>query len=372
MKNLLLLLMVTLSVFFHLESAGAQEVVQAQGEAAIHRGLVDVARDKAIDNALRSAVEKVAGVLITSTSEVEDYKLKMERILSESTGFITSYKILSENRQGELYTVVIEAEVGTGKLKDRMNAINLVISRKAKPRLLLLFSEQGQKDAMAEAAMAKYFLAKGFKLIDSERVARDGGVPRSLNSGSDTVALSNVAHRNGAEIVILGQIEAMTNSFNIGGIEMFTNKVVVSCKVINSDTGEVIATESESKSAPGVKGDFKAVTEETVEKISRTLMDSVLDRWSSELVNTTTVKVFISGLENYEDLPVIKELLALEVKGFKEALQRSYTNGRVELDLETRGNTLGVADDLAAMTMNKRKFKILGISQNTIEATLLP
>lgn len=372
MKNVIMFSLVTLLIFFQQDLAGAQDIVRAEGMASIHRDLVDIARDKAIDNALRSAVEKVVGVMITSTSEVEDFQLKMDRILSESSGFVNSYKIVSENRQGDTYMVAIEAEIGTGKLKDRMNAINMIIARKAKPRLLILFGEQAQKDAVAESAMSKYFLSKGFKLIDTELLARNGVLQRLQNSGSDTRALADVAHRYGAEVVILGRVEAVSNSFNIGGIEMFTNKVVVSSKVINGDTGEVLATENESKSAPGSKGDFKAIAEEAAVKISRNLMESVLDRWSSELVNTVTVKLFISGMDNYEDLGRLKELLALEVKGFKEVQQRSYNQGRVELDVEIRGNTLGLADDLAVMSMNKRKFKIQEISQNIIEAKLLP
>lgn len=371
MKNLLRLLMVAL-VFVSLQGqAEAKDVVQAEGVATIHRNLVDLARDKAIDNALRGAVEKVAGVLITSASEVEDFELKMDRILSESSGFVNSYKIISEGRQDDTYTVLVEADVVTGKLKDRMSAINMIISRKAKPRLLIIFSEQAQKDAVAESAMAKFFLSKSFKLIDKEVLSRGGGLPRVKDSG-DNAALVEAAHRNGAEIVIIGAVEATSSSFNINGIEMFTNKVIVSSKVINSDTGEVLATESEAKSAPGMKGDYKAIAAEAAVKISKNLLDSVLDRWSSELVNTTMVKLIISGVDDYDDLAQLKELFSLEIKGFKEVLQRSYGQARVEFDLETKGNTQGVADDLAAMSLNKRKIKIQGISQNTIEARLMP
>jgi hypothetical protein len=42
------------------------------------------------------------------------------------------------------------------------------------------------------------------------------------------------------------------------------------------------------------------------------------------------------------------------------------------LDLEIKGNTQGVADDLAAMTFNQRKLRITEITQNRIEAKLVP
>ena len=71
--------------------AFAQGRVQVDGMATIHNNLIDIARDKAIDNAQRNAVEKVVGVMITSSTEVENFQLKLDRILSESKGFINDY-----------------------------------------------------------------------------------------------------------------------------------------------------------------------------------------------------------------------------------------------------------------------------------------
>jgi len=371
MKNSLAILFSVIFLFF-CSSAGAQSRVRADGMATIHKNLVDIARDKAIENAQRNAVEKAVGVMITSTSEVENYQLKLDRILSESRGFINTYKVISEKKDKDSYWVTIEADIGSGKLKDRMEAINLIIARKSKPRLMILFGETAQKDALAEAAMAKYFLSKGFKVVDAETVRRGKEKENLQNLASDRKAIADIAHRYGAEIVILGRADATSQSFNVGGIEMHSNKVIVSAKVVNGDTGEVLATENETKSAPGMKGDIKAITEEVSLKMARNMLDSVLERWSSELANTATVTLVASGLGNYEELVRFKDMIAQEVKGFKEMQQRAFHQGRVELDVELRGNTQGMADDVAAMSLNNRKMKILEISPNRIEVRLLP
>jgi hypothetical protein len=142
--------------------------------------------------------------------------------------------------------------------------------------------------------------------------------------------------------------------------------------VINGDTGEVITTDSKSGSAPGMKGDIKKITEEAAEKLAKQMMEEVLEKWSSELVNTVSVKLLMSGLNSYEELQRFKDLLATEVKGFKELQQRAYQAGKAELDLEIRGNSQSLADDLAALTLNKRKVKIQGMTANRVEADLLP
>jgi hypothetical protein len=346
----------------------AQTKIRAEGMAVIINNRVDIARDKALDGALRSAVEKVVGVMISSTSEVENFQLKLDRILSESKGFISNYKIISEKRQGDQFEVVVEAEVGRERLKDRLEAVNLIISRKAKPRLMLLFTERAQKDAVAEAAMSRYFMGKGFKLIDAELLRRQEGGNLPL----DPKAVSRLAGQYGAEIIMIGAVDAATTSFNVGGIEMHSNKVTVSVKVINGDTGEVITTDSKGGSAPGMKGDLKQITEEAAEKLARQMMEEVLEKWSSELTNTVTVKLVVSGIDSYETLQQFKDLLSTEVKGFKEVQQRAYRRGEAELDVEMRGNSRSLADDLMGMTLNQKKVKILGITANRVDAGVQP
>jgi hypothetical protein len=233
---------------------------------------------------------------------------------------------------------------------------------------MLLFAEQAQKDSIAEAAMSRYFISKGFKLIDAQLLRKD----RGGNLPLDPKSVSRLAGQYGAEIVIIGGVEAATTSFNLGGIEMHSNKVTVSVKVINGDTGEVITTDSKGGSSPGMKGDIKKITEEAAEQLARQMMDEVLEKWSAELANTVTVKLVVAGLESYADLQEFKDLVAQGVKGFKELHQRAYQRGQAELDLEMRGNSQGLADDLSAMTLKNRKVTILGITANRVEAGFLP
>jgi hypothetical protein len=85
-----------------------------------------------------------------------------------------------------------------------------------------------------------------------------------------------------------------------------------------------------------------------------------------------TVTLEISGLKSYHDLSRFKELLSAEAKGVKQVLQRSYRDGEAELDVEIRGSTQSLADDIAAITMNGKTIKIVNITQNKIEAKLAP
>ena len=351
--------------------AYAQHKVRAKGMATIQKNFVDIARSKALDEAQRNAVEKAVGVMITSATSVENFQVKMDRILSEAKGYIISYNIITEKRTGDNYEVEIEAEISQGRLRDKMTAINLIMVRKSKPRVMLVFTGTASKNAVAEAAMAKYFIAQGFKLVDAQTVKKNKDYER-LQDVAEQKTISGIAHRYGAEVIIVGTVVATSNSFKINDVEMNHNKVVISGKIINGDTGSIITTGAEQKAAPGMKDDFKGLTDEVATKLARNLVDDVLENWSSELANTATIKIVVNGLNSYSDLQEFKALLAEEVKGFKAANQRYYSRGKVELDLEIEGDAEAVAHDIAQITIKNKKMKVLEISPNRVEAVLLP
>jgi hypothetical protein len=342
--------------------AFAQDRIRAAGTATIYNNVVDVARDKALDHAQRNAVEEKVGVMVTSVSEVENFELKMDQILSESRGFIKSYNIVAEGREGNTYKVTIDADVETGRLKDRMEAVKLVMVRKSKPRLMLVLNGQEKQHALAEATMTRFFLAQGFKVVDASTKQKAGTDFSTLSTNSR--ALSSLAHAYGAEIVILVNVEATTRAFKMGDIEVKSHDVTISSKVLNGDTGEIIATANRAE-----KGEFKTAIEEASMKTARQMRDEIIERWSSELTNTATIKLRISGLL-HEDLSTLKEKLKEQVKGLKQIYQRSYSRGTAELDLELKGNTEGLAEDLSTLRIAGKKIRIMETSPNRIEANI--
>lgn len=357
-----------LCVFFFLfpASSAAQGMVQAVGMSTIHNNYVDIARSKAIDEAQRDAVEKSVGVMVSSTSEVENYQLKMDRILSESKGFIESYNIVSEGREGDTYKVVIEARVRTERLRDSMEAINLLVIRKSKPRIMVLFNSAGGKEGVIEAAIAKYFLSMDFKVVDPEMVRRD--IEQEIPKGSSPSAelIMKTGTKYGAEILIFGNLENSTSKFTMNNVEMRFNRVNASAKAIKIDTGEMIASDNELRSGPGMEDAIKRMSDEAGQAMAKKLLNQILNRWSNELTNTVMIKVFASGIRSYKDLNAFKERLQTEAKGVKQLYQRYFSDNKAEIDVEMKGNAQGLADDMAAMTVNGKKVHVTDISQNKV------
>ncbi len=372
MKKIAIISLVVFISLVAVASSQAKNLVLSQGTSYVHDGRVDIARDAALENALRNVVEKSVGVLVTSTTQVEDFEVKLDTILAESRGFINSYEVVSEERQGDTFKITIEADVGLGKLKNKMAAINLVMLRKSKPRLMIMFNKKTRADRTAESSMSKVFLSNGFKVIDAETVKNNMKHERLEALATNDKAVRKLGHRYGAEIMIIGSIEFTSRSVTVDKIEMQINNAVASVKAVKVDTGYVIASDNAVRTAPGGAGGSRSIVEDIGSTLAENIMDQIVERASSELTNTVTVKLLASGLKSYTDLSKFKSILKTQVRGIKHLFQRSFARGRVELDIEIRGNTLNMADDIASIKMRGRKVKIVEITQNKIVIKLLP
>ncbi|MBW2260155.1 MAG: hypothetical protein JRF18_06845, partial [Deltaproteobacteria bacterium] len=101
------------------------------------------ARDVAINDALRNAVEQGVGTYISSETIVEQLTLVEDRIYSESRGYITSYEIIEEGVKEGVYQVKISAVVKMEQLADDLESIGLLIRKKQNPRVMVVvFSKE--------------------------------------------------------------------------------------------------------------------------------------------------------------------------------------------------------------------------------------
>jgi hypothetical protein len=352
--------------------AHAQKIVQAQGTASIQKDFVDIARDKAISDAQRLAVEQAVGVMISNETLVENYQVISDKILSQSIGYIQSYEVISDVREGDTYKVTIQAVVSTGQIKNDLEAIRLIIARKSKPRLMILFNGREQQDFIAEASMTKYFISKGFKLVDSETVRKNLEHDRLTSLARDPQGAAQFGQRFGAEVILLCSVETSSNPFRVGDVEMYSNSATISAKVVNVDTGTIITTGSETKRLPGIQGLFQPTTEQGAELLAGTLMNDILNQWSSELTNTVEVKLFASQFHSFDELSSFKAFLTNEVRGIKDIRLRSYVQGRAEMEIDFQGDTQSLANDLEGRNVGGRSIKISEISQNRLEIGLSP
>ena len=119
-----------------------QEVV-ATGMGAILAGDEVKAKDDAIAAALRNAVEQVVGMHVESDVLVQNYQTMEDKIYTRTSGYVQKYDVISSTKQlDSAIEVTIRAIVKVSDLQSDLSAIGVLISRKGKPRTMILIDEK--------------------------------------------------------------------------------------------------------------------------------------------------------------------------------------------------------------------------------------
>ncbi|MDZ7412253.1 MAG: flagellar assembly protein T N-terminal domain-containing protein, partial [candidate division KSB1 bacterium] len=155
------------------------QLIEAVGTGTIFEGDVAGARDRAIDDALRQAVEQALGTYIESETRVQNYQVVDDNILSWTRGYVRNYTILSDYKKTpELYEVRLKAEVELGDLQRDAEAVKNLIERMGNPRVMVLIDEQNVGDptghfrwfevnmTAAETAIMQKFMDSDFPVVD--------------------------------------------------------------------------------------------------------------------------------------------------------------------------------------------------------------
>lgn len=77
-------------------------------------------KDQALDNAFKNAVAKASGVVLSSETEARNDTLVKNELLSYSSGFIVSYKVIKEQSIDRGYQIEIVAKVASNKIASRI------------------------------------------------------------------------------------------------------------------------------------------------------------------------------------------------------------------------------------------------------------
>jgi hypothetical protein len=116
----------------------AKKVI-VKGEYAVDGGDQAAARKAALKDAMRKAVEQVAGVKVQSTTVSSEWEIVKDEIIAKTEGMVTSHKVISEGANGGVYEITIEADVADKPVGD---AIDQLISLKKSSKVAFLVAEK--------------------------------------------------------------------------------------------------------------------------------------------------------------------------------------------------------------------------------------
>ncbi|MBS1127890.1 MAG: hypothetical protein H6Q96_270 [Nitrospirae bacterium] len=383
-----------LSLFLVTTPVLAQEskTVTAEGVAVIQGNNMDIARDAAIQDAQTRAVEQAIGTLIDSQTQVENYQVISDKILSQIKGYIKKYNIVRENKEDNLLRVTITAEVSLGQLSDDLSAIGMLLGQMHKPRTMILVAEQNigqewhawwwwspgtvhasQSDmGIIDNTLMDKFNEKGFEMIDQQAASQDIKVTQAYNvqdlSVQQVKTLGNQAH---AEVVITGKGVAKLYG-NVGG-GLKSVQADLSLRAVRTDTGQVLATATTHAAAvhiseitAGNDALKKAATEAADQ-----LTTKILAQYSKEAGGTRSINITVNGL-NKTQFVKFKDVLRNQVRGIKAVNERSFQNGVAKMSVDSKSSAQIVSDELSLKDFGTFTVEVVSSTANQLELRVVP
>lgn len=363
------------------EALDGQEVI-AKGLGAIINGDEAKAADDALGSALRNAVEQVVGTMIESSTLIQNYQVVEDRIYNRTQGYVQTYEVLSQTKRGDnILETTIRAVVKKGNLEEDLAAIGLLLSRKNKPRMMILVDERNMHhhyfyynvDLNTSATeITNKFLEKGFKFVDA------AVIKNKLNKDAVMAAISGdaasaqvIARESGAEVLLIGSAVSRAARASSGVIRdagMVSCQASLNLRAVRADDGSIIATAS--RQAAAVHVDQIAGGTQALIKASgmaaEELIGKILKVWETDVYSGATVQVRVLNIPSFNDLIRFKNMIQTYARGVQNIYQRDYSGGAALLDIELKGNANQLAEELAVKSFDPYNVDIVNVSQNTI------
>jgi len=329
------------------------------------------ARDEALNDALRKAVEQGVGTFVTAELTVQQQKLVDERIYTESQGYIQRYEILREGPQEDIYEVEISALVKMGKLAGDLESIGLLIRKKQNPRVMVIIHSgeinssfpgvalEGNRNA--ENQIENSLIGKGFKLIDAGQAGRKKQLEILLLKGDPSRA-GKIAKDFGAEILVEGDVRrTFVSRRQVFGrsTRFFSNEIRI--KAFETDTAKILFSGYKTRPPSGAAALMPL--EEVTSELTDEMISGILQQWRKDVFQAGSYQLDISKI-SFTSLSKLKKGLR-NVRGVQGIQVRSFQSGHALIEVKYQGPLEELADKISAL--KRPRLKITGIQSNTIE-----
>ncbi len=363
----------------------ATKVVMSKGVAGIFSNDIGLARDQAIDDALRKAVEQTLGTFIQSSTLVENNMLVEDNILSWSNGYVRQHNVVREGKvDAQTYEVTIQAEVELANLRNDWDGIQNLLNKMGNPRVMFMIDEQNIGESrnryqylsvdmnITENTLLNKFIENGFECVDPTTVRQNLQQDQAMAvlQGNTKMAAA-IAKKLGAEVVITGKtIAKVASGFNLGGMK--SCQANITARVIKADIATIIATGTAHAAYPHideVTGGTEAIKKAT-NKLSDELINKITQKWKDEFYKSTTVKLVVHGVKSFTQVNDFKNTVKYLVRGVKDIYNRNIAGDMAELDVKITGNANQLARELEKKDLDKFEVKIIGLTMNKVTLQL--
>ena len=370
MRNILLIFFFTL----FLPAFAICAPPQPTGDKTLETEGYGASKQDALLQAKRAAVEEGIGVVLSSETEVENFMLKKDKVITQSYGAVRSYTLLKEEQKGSTWYVKIRAVVSLDSITADLMALKILLVSMDKPRTMVLIQEENGQNA--ESTIVDFLQGKGFDLVDPAQaaalMAKDDPFIRKAIDG-DPVAAAKLGAENGAEYVVVGSVrKSLLANEVINGSGMKSGQASLTVKVVNCSNGRIVATKSATGAAVHVADDIaqsQAAAKAATTLMDKKLFEAIVKSFQDTVNNGANYEIVISGVKSYGLQKSATKILE-DTEGVVSVTKRTFGNGKLELSVLFKGSVDTFCDRVDSKPVDNGKLLVTNVVGNRVVLNL--
>jgi len=342
-------------------------------------GTDEKAKDQAVAQALRTAVEQACGVFLTAQTKTENYQTVYDKVFANAVGYVIEHKVLKTWADDEKTHAQVRVRVSTQKFEKNWAVIAHTIEQENNPRLIVAIVEavthtaagptyEVKENGTVQGKLEDFFLAKGITLMDRgtvTQVTKRDVLLAALKDDAKEVA--SLGARFKADVVVLGRATAKYGkSIRVGDITMYQYTATLNVRVIQTDSARVLASKSFGprtvNSLQQAGGGEKALAK-LAEDSAPKLLAAVVEAWRKRANVSRMVHLSVSGMD-YAAWKTFRDE-ANKLRGVQALRLREITEGVAHVDVEYRYSNENLADHLTEL--KQTKVEVTEITANRIK-----
>lgn len=372
---------------------------EATGEAAIVDGNEARAEREAKDQALRNAVEQVAGVLVSADTLTRNSQLISDRIFAQSAGYVRKYDIVSKRKERGVMIVTVRAEVGAAELDKDLQAVRRLVEALGKRRLLIITHENAidskgvsSKSETMATVLTDAFKRDGWTLIDEKFASADGKLKLSAGVALGSPEAKEIGQLSKADYILYGTVNFRYHSDAGGPGQLVRTHDPQGNQVVFPVSGEydlaVFATDSGTQLTKvtgkfntgdmGKRGSPLISFERTAHdivmghgpKVVSQVRGAVVEHLRAAEIDGNRVVMSVTGLPDFKAVQDFKKAMQA-ISTVKGVTPGTFKAGKAEFDVTLLGTTDAFAEALSSASFKKRKLSVTGVSANTIDVVVV-
>jgi hypothetical protein len=331
-------------------------------------------KQDALLQAKRAAVEEGIGVVLSSQTEVENFMLKKDKVITQSFGSVRSFNVLKEEQKGDTWHVKISAVVSLDSITADLMALKILLISMDKPRTMVLIQEEGGQNV--ESTVVDFLKGKGFDLVDPAQaaalMAKDDPFIRKAVEG-DPVAAAKLGAENGAEYVVVGTVrKSILAGEVVKDTGMKSGQASLTLKVVNCSNGRIVATKSATGAAVHIADDIaksQAATKAATTLMDKKLFEAIVTSFQDTVNNGANYEITISGVKSYGLQKSAAKVLE-DTEGVVSVTKRSFGSGKLELSVLFKGSVETFCDRVDSKAVDDTKLAVTNVAGNRIALNL--